>query len=107
VTPSRPPSPTGSCPARAAGGLAAQPLPHRLGRGPARLRPGRTIGQHQRRCPELGTTWPSLRKAFQRYGLGIPARKPRPSATAPSPPPVGAGKPAAPPQPGNDLRLEY
>jgi hypothetical protein len=25
---------------------------------------------------ELGTTWPSLRKAFQRHGLGIPARNP-------------------------------
>jgi hypothetical protein len=25
---------------------------------------------------ELGTTWPSLRKAFQRHGLGMPARNP-------------------------------
>jgi hypothetical protein len=24
----------------------------------------------------LGTTWPSLRKAFTRHGLGLPARKP-------------------------------
>jgi hypothetical protein len=25
---------------------------------------------------ELGTTWPSLRKAFTRHGLGMPARNP-------------------------------
>jgi hypothetical protein len=25
---------------------------------------------------ELGTTWPSLRKAFTRHGLGVPARNP-------------------------------
>jgi hypothetical protein len=25
---------------------------------------------------ELGTTWPSLRKAFQRHGLGMPERNP-------------------------------
>jgi hypothetical protein len=25
---------------------------------------------------ELGTTWPSLRKAFHRHGLGMPARNP-------------------------------
>ena len=26
---------------------------------------------------ELGTTWPSLRKAFTRHGLGMPARNPK------------------------------
>jgi hypothetical protein len=26
---------------------------------------------------ELGTTWPSLRKAFTRHGLGMPARSPQ------------------------------
>jgi hypothetical protein len=26
---------------------------------------------------ELGTTWPSLRKAFQRHGLGMPTRNPQ------------------------------
>jgi hypothetical protein len=26
---------------------------------------------------ELGTTWPSLRKAFHRHGLGMPARNPK------------------------------
>jgi hypothetical protein len=26
---------------------------------------------------ELGTTWPSLRKAFHRHGLGMPARNPQ------------------------------
>jgi hypothetical protein len=26
---------------------------------------------------ELGTTWPSLRKAFARHGLGMPARNPK------------------------------
>src|SRR5688500_978238 len=25
---------------------------------------------------QLGTTWPSLRKAFQRHGLGMPTRNP-------------------------------
>jgi hypothetical protein len=35
-------------------GLAAQPLPHRPGRGRTRLRVGRTAGQRQRRRPRIG-----------------------------------------------------
>jgi hypothetical protein len=47
---------------------------------------------------ELGTTWPSLRKAFQRHGLGMPARNPeavRQRALAAAS--QRAGPPAAPP----------
>jgi hypothetical protein len=47
---------------------------------------------------ELGTTWPSLRKAFGRHGLGMPARNPeavRQRAIAAAS--RHAGPPAAPP----------
>jgi hypothetical protein len=57
-------------------GLATQPVPGRPGRGRTRLRPRRTARQHQRRRSELDTTWPSLRKAVGRHGLGMPARNP-------------------------------
>jgi hypothetical protein len=32
------------------------------------------LGSVNAAAAELGTTWPSLRKAFQRHGLGMPAR---------------------------------
>jgi hypothetical protein len=34
------------------------------------------LGSINAAAAELGTTWPSLRKAFARYGLGMPARNP-------------------------------
>jgi hypothetical protein len=53
------------------------------------------LGSVNAAATELGTTWPSLRKAFTRHGLGMPARTPRRSASAPSSQP--AGTPARPP----------
>ena len=34
------------------------------------------LGSVNAAAQELGTTWPSLRKAFHRHGLGMPARNP-------------------------------
>jgi hypothetical protein len=34
------------------------------------------LGSVNAAAAELGTTWPSLRKAFQHHGLGMPARHP-------------------------------
>ena len=34
------------------------------------------LGSISAAAAELGTTWPSLRKAFHRHGLGMPARNP-------------------------------
>jgi hypothetical protein len=34
------------------------------------------LGSVNAAAAELGTTWPSLRKAFQRHGLGMPAHNP-------------------------------
>jgi hypothetical protein len=51
------------------------------------------LGSINAAAQELGTTWPSLCKAFTRHGLGMPARDLKPSASAPStpPPPQRAG----------------
>ena len=35
------------------------------------------MGSINAAAAELGTTWPSLRKAFGRHGLGMPARNPQ------------------------------
>jgi hypothetical protein len=34
------------------------------------------LGSVNAAATELGTTWPSLRKAFTRHGLGMPVRNP-------------------------------
>jgi hypothetical protein len=34
------------------------------------------LGSVNAAAHQLGTTWPSLRKAFTRHGLGMPARNP-------------------------------
>jgi hypothetical protein len=34
------------------------------------------LGSVNAAATELGTAWPSLRKAFQRHSLGMPARNP-------------------------------
>jgi hypothetical protein len=56
------------------------------------------LGSVNAAAAELGTTWPSLRKAFGRHGLGMPARNPeavrqRASAAASQ----RGGPPTAPP----------
>jgi hypothetical protein len=58
---------------------------HQLGWQPSRFLTARTeaerafqlaeqLGSVNAAAAELGTTWPSLRKAFARHGLGMPAR---------------------------------
>jgi hypothetical protein len=65
----------------------SQPLSHRLGWQPTRFLTDRAeaerafalaerLGSINAAAQELGTTWPSLRKAFQRHGLGMPTRNP-------------------------------
>jgi hypothetical protein len=62
-------------------------LPGRLGWQPSRFLTDRAeaerafalaeqLGSVNAAATELGTTWPSLRKAFGRHGLGMPARNP-------------------------------
>jgi hypothetical protein len=63
-----------ACPA--ASGLAAQPVPRRPRRGRTRLCLAEQRGSVNAAAAELGTTWPSLRKAFTRHGLGMPSRNP-------------------------------
>jgi hypothetical protein len=56
------------------------------------------LGSVNAAAKELGTTWPSLRKAFTRHGLGMPARNPeavRQRAIAAAH--QRTGQPAAPP----------
>jgi hypothetical protein len=55
------------------GGLAAQPIPGRP-RGRTCLRLAERPGSVNTAAAELGATWPSLRKAFARHGLGMPDR---------------------------------
>jgi hypothetical protein len=40
------------------------------------------LGSVNAAANQLGTTWPSLRKAFERHGLGVPARNPHQSNSA-------------------------
>jgi hypothetical protein len=55
-------------------GLAAQPLPHRPGRAERAFQLAEQLGSVNAAAQQLGTTWPSLRKAFTRHGLGMPVR---------------------------------
>jgi WhiB family transcriptional regulator, redox-sensing transcriptional regulator len=63
------------------------PLEQRVGWQPSRFLADRTeaerafqlaerLGSVNAAAQELGTSWPSLRKAFARHGLGMPARNP-------------------------------
>ena len=70
----------------AASGLTAQPLPDRPRRGRTRLPARRTAQQREAAAQELGTTWPSLHKAFSDTGWACPPATPKPSAGGPSPP---------------------
>jgi len=67
--------------------VAIPALPHPLGWQPSRFVADRAEAERAFRlaerlssvnaaAAELGTTWPSLRKAFGRHGLGMPARNP-------------------------------
>jgi WhiB family redox-sensing transcriptional regulator len=56
-----------------------QPSPFLSDRGEAEraFRLAERLGSVNAAAAELGTTWPSLRKAFTRHGLGMPARNPQ------------------------------
>jgi hypothetical protein len=56
------------------------------------------LGSVNAAAAELGTSWPSLRKAFIRHGLGMPPATPRLSGSGRSPPPASApgGQPPRP-----------
>jgi hypothetical protein len=63
----------------AASGLAAQPLPHRPGKAERASALAERLDNVNAAAKELGTTWLSLRKAFTRHRLGMPARNPHQS----------------------------
>jgi hypothetical protein len=64
---------SGALHAQERGGLAARPTAAR----PSTPSPWpEQLGSINAAAQELGTTWPSLRKAFTRHGLGMPARNP-------------------------------
>ena len=66
----------GPASAGAAGGLATQPLPHDRVEAERAFALTEQLGSVNAAATQLGTTWPSLRKAFGRHGLGMPARNP-------------------------------
>jgi hypothetical protein len=68
--------PPGPWHALAAGGLAAQPVPGDRAEAERAFALAEQLGSVNAAAAELGTTWPSLRKAFARHGLGMPARNP-------------------------------
>jgi hypothetical protein len=55
-------------------GLAAQPILTDRAEAERALALAEQLGSVNAAATELGTTWPSLRKAFTRHGLGMPAR---------------------------------
>jgi hypothetical protein len=68
-------------------GVLSLPAGDPLGRQPSRFLTDRAeaerasqlaqrLGSINAAATELGTTWPSLRKAFNRHGLGMPTRNP-------------------------------
>jgi hypothetical protein len=61
------------------------------------------LGSVNATATQLDTTWPSLRKALARHGLGMQPATPRRSASGRSPPPAGAAA-GRPPQPGPGVR---
>ena len=77
MTPSRPPSPSGSCRCLS-GGWAGNPAASSPTAAEAEraFALAEQLGSVNAAATELGTTWPSLRKAFGRHGLGMPARNP-------------------------------
>jgi len=58
-------------------GLAAQPFLTDRGEAERAFQLAEQLGSVNAAAKELGTTWPSLRKAFTRHGLGMPARNPQ------------------------------
>jgi hypothetical protein len=61
----------------AAAGLATQPLPHRPGRGQARLRPGRAARQRERRRGRAGHHLAVAAQSVRPPRLGYAARNPK------------------------------
>jgi hypothetical protein len=66
----------GAAGAAAAGGLAVQPDSGPTGRGERAFALAERLGSVNAATATLGTTWPSLRKAFTRHSLDMPARNP-------------------------------
>jgi hypothetical protein len=62
--------------APATGGLAAQPIPGRPAEAERAFALAERLGSVNAAAATLGTTWPSLRKAFTGHSLGMPARNP-------------------------------
>jgi hypothetical protein len=56
------------------------------------------LGSVNAAAQQLGTTWPSLRKAFTRHGLGMPTATLKPAVSGSSPPPPSAAG-SRPPRP--------
>jgi hypothetical protein len=57
------------------GGLAARPLPDRA-KAERAFALAEQLGSVNAAAHQLDTSWPSLRKAFTRHGLGMPTRNP-------------------------------
>jgi hypothetical protein len=62
--------------APAAGGLAAQPFLADRAEAECAFALAERLGSINAAAAQLGTTWPWLRKAFTRHGLGMPSRNP-------------------------------
>jgi len=60
-------------------GLAAQPLPTDRAKPSGAYALAEQLDNANAAAKELGTTWLSLRKAFTRHRLGMPARNPHQS----------------------------
>jgi hypothetical protein len=58
------------------------------------------LGSINAAAQELGATWPSLRKAFARHGLGMPGAQPRGRPAAGHRGGSSTQRPAGHPQPG-------
>jgi hypothetical protein len=80
-------APTAPAHCRVRSRVGARARPHPLGWQPSRFLTDRVeaerafqlaeqLGSVNAAATQLGTTWPSLRKAFGRHGLGMPARNP-------------------------------
>jgi hypothetical protein len=69
-------APVGPLPAQQRTGLAAQRLLSDRTEAERAFQLAERLGSVNAAAAELGTTWPSLRKAFTRHGLGMPTPNP-------------------------------